>query len=264
MELAARRGPPQSRKTGWAYLVRTREREILRKVSGRPRRAGGYARILFSNFFARAARTSTISARRKNRWPDPRTAAGAQTYFPGKGPWPVRVWRGLFPDRQRQTVRRPGHPVFPQLRTAFSSAVEGGLSASACSRSKQHLGSVNEYTTRLRRTAFSSCRAQATIIDHALLAKPGTPLDQVKESFPRQALGQCSEYLSAHKYIRFHSLRKHGHRRAQVAESPPVRTSPRSPPKTARPLYGLSLVSDRVQTATTTIRVFTARAGTVI
>ena len=66
-----------------------------------------------------------------------------------------------------------------------------------CFPGKQHRGSVKQiYDLMLRHSSFKIVRSTRLKIDHNLVAKKGTKLEDIKEIFSHpQAISQCSAYL---------------------------------------------------------------------
>lgn len=63
-------------------------------------------------------------------------------------------------------------------------------------------GSVKEVYEAMKDQKFYVVRSHKQFIDHHLLVKPGTKLSDIREIISqRQALGQCSEFLSANPQI---------------------------------------------------------------
>jgi chorismate mutase/prephenate dehydratase len=249
MELAAAAAAAKQ-KNGMGVLDQNREREILRKVSGEAgEELGGYARILFSTLFD-LSRSYQYNLRTEEK---PLAgllarAAGAQTLFPRKGTVACQGVEGAYSQIACDKLFAAPDILFFRSFDGVFSAVEGGLCEfGVLPIENSSYGSVNEVYDLMRRHSFYIVRSLKLHIDHALLAKPGTTLDQVKEIFSHeQALGQCSEYLSAHKDIRFTVCENTATAAQLVAESPRSDVAAISSRNCAA-LYGLSLVSDRVQ-----------------
>ena len=63
-------------------------------------------------------------------------------------------------------------------------------------------GSVNQVYDLMRDHRFHIVRDCKLLISHALLAKPGTNLENIREIVSHeQAIGQCSEFLRNHPHI---------------------------------------------------------------
>jgi prephenate dehydratase len=96
----------------------------------------------------------------------------------------------LFPDAE--------HQAFPSIRTVFESVEVGLARWGLVPMDNSQAGSINETYDLFLRHGLHLVGETIVRVDHALLALPGSTVDDVREvvSHP-QAIGQCEEFLSA-------------------------------------------------------------------
>lgn len=249
MELAAEAAAVKA-KNGMGVLDRNREREILRRAATEAgEELEGYARILFSTILDLSRSYQTrLRTEEKPLAKLIERAAGAETLFPRKGTVACQGVEGAYSQIACDKLFAAPEILFFRSFDGVFSAVEGGLCEfGVLPIENSSYGSVNEVYDLMRRRRFYIVRSLRLHIDHALLAKPGTTLDMVKEIYSHeQALGQCSEFLNAHKDIRFTVCENTAAAAQLVAESPRPDIAAISSRNCAA-LYGLSILSDRVQ-----------------
>jgi prephenate dehydratase len=95
----------------------------------------------------------------------------------------------LFPEDE--------HQPFPSIRTVFEAVEVGRAHSGLVPMDNSQAGSINETYDLFLRHGLHLVGETIVRVDHALLALPGTSIDDVREviSHP-QAIAQCEEFLS--------------------------------------------------------------------
>lgn len=191
--------------------------------------------------------------------------------------------RVLFSDGAlAETIRRALHETgntFPEQAAVACQGVEGAYSAQACERlfklpnivfvrhfegviqavesglcrygilpiENSSFGSVNQVYDLMRDHRFHIVRGCKLLISHALLAKPGTNLENIREIVSHeQAIGQCSEFLRNHPHINVTIVENTAAAAKLVSVSDRTDLAALSSRACAE-LYGLSVLSENVQ-----------------
>ena len=107
-------------------------------------------------------------------------------------------------------------------------------------------GSVTEVYDLMRKHQFFIVRGVRVKIDHRLLAKPGTRLEDVREILSHeQAIGQCSEFLKGLKDVKVTVCENTAMAAQMVSQSERKDIAAISAPACAA-LYGLSVVKSDI------------------
>ena len=136
---------------------------------------------------------------------------------------------------------------FKNFESVFS-AIENGLCQyGVLPLENSTAGSVKQVYDLMIRRNFSIVRTFRLKVDHSLLVKPGTTLDQVREIFSHeQALGQCSDFLAGLPNIKVIAVENTAVAAKMVSESPRSDVAALSS-RTCAELYGLQVLASGVQ-----------------
>ncbi len=145
----------------------------------------------------------------------------------------------LFPDAE--------HRPLPSIRTVFESAEVGRAAWGLVPMDNSQAGSINETYDLFLRHGLHLVGETVVRVDHALLALPGSTIDDLGEvvSHP-QAIAQCEEFLSALDVTVRAEYNTAGAAK-QIAENRLERTAAIASRRAAE-LYGLEVLADRIQT----------------
>ena len=97
----------------------------------------------------------------------------------------------------------PNILFFSNFESVFSAIKNGLCDYGVLPLENSTAGSVNQIYDLMMRYNFSIVRSVRIKIDHNLLVKPGTRLEDIREIYSHeQALAQCSQFLKAHPEIK--------------------------------------------------------------
>lgn len=115
------------------------------------------------------------------------------------------------------------HPMisyFSSFESVFRAVEEGFCDYGVLPIENSTAGSVNKVYDLMIDHSFHIIRSTRLKIDHNLLAKPGTRIEDVRDVFSHeQAINQCSEYLAAHPSMRVHVCENTAIAAQRVADS---------------------------------------------
>ena len=136
---------------------------------------------------------------------------------------------------------------FKNFESVFS-AIENGLCQyGVLPLENSTAGSVKQVYDLMIRRNFSIVRTFRLKVDHSLLVKPGTSLDQVREIYSHeQALGQCSDFLAGLPNVKVIAVENTAVAAKMVSESPRSDVAALSS-RTCAELYGLQVLASGVQ-----------------
>ena len=136
---------------------------------------------------------------------------------------------------------------FKNFESVFS-AIENGLCQyGVLPLENSTAGSVKQVYDLMIRRNFSIVRTFRLKVDHSLLVKPGTTLDQVREIYSHeQALGQCSNFLAGLPNVKVIAVENTAVAAKMVSESPRSDVAALSS-RTCAELYGLQVLASGVQ-----------------
>src|SRR6059036_464734 len=145
----------------------------------------------------------------------------------------------LFPDAE--------HRPLPSIRKVFEAVEVGRARWGLVPLDNSQAGSINETYDLFLRHGLHLVGETIVRVDHALLALPGSAIDDLREviSHP-QAIAQCEEFLSALEATVRAEYNTAGAAK-RIAEERLERTAAIASRRAAE-LYGLEVLADRIQT----------------
>ncbi len=140
----------------------------------------------------------------------------------------------------------PGIMYFKRFEGVFQ-AIESGLCKyGVLPIENSSNGSVTEVYDLMRKYRFSIVRSVRLKVDHRLLAKPGTKLEDIREIVSHeQAIGQCSEFLKTIKNVKITVFENTAMAAQMVSQSNRNDIAAISSPACAA-LYGLSVLKTEI------------------
>lgn len=239
------------RKNGMATSQKARERDILQRVS---EQAGeeieDYARILFSTLMD----LSKSYQNKKNSDGEGVLATKIKTalentpkLFPQKGIVACQGIEGAYSQIACDKLFKNANILYVKNFEGVFNAVEKGLCKYGILPIENSIhGTVNAVYDLMRNFNFNIVKCIKMKINHALMAKPGVKLSQIKEIISHeQALGQCSEYLKKYPDIKITVCENTAVAAKLVSDSKRSDIAAISSPDCAG-YYGLSILDETV------------------
>ncbi len=231
-------------------LNRTREREILAKVTEKAGDKERYAYHLYSTLFelARSRQAELISAPTKVAERVRVSLESNSEVFPQTGMVACQGVEGANSQVACDRLLPRGNIVYVKSFGAVVSAVESGLCKfGVLPIENSSNGSVRAVYQLLQEHDLSVVRSTRLCIRHELLALPGTRLEDITEIYSHeQAIGQCSKFLGGLKDVKVIPCGNTAAAAKLVAES----GNPRAAAISSHPcaaLYGLECVNGNIQ-----------------
>ncbi len=217
------------REHGLPVYDRTREREILAdmaELAGEDYRY--YAKIFFTVMMdlSRARQSALLAEHHAEGHPHDisrrieRAMADASAVFPDGGTVACQGVEGAYSqiaaDRLFSLPRIRYHGTFSEV---FEAVEQGTCDFGVLPIENSTYGTVSEVYDLMQRYNFSIVRSIKLRIDHRLLAKPGTRLENIRAVYSHgQAIGQCRRFLEAQPEIETHVCRNTAEAAAAVSQ----------------------------------------------
>ncbi|MCI2058796.1 MAG: chorismate mutase [Oscillibacter sp.] len=235
---------------GLPVVNKTREREILARVTEQAGARERYAYHLFSTLFelSRSRQAELLHL--------PTQVAGlvhtgltaAEKVFPQTGLVACQGIEGANSQAACDRLLPRGHIVYVKSFEAVFAAVESGLCAfGVVPIENSSNGSVRAVYDLLQHKKFSVVRATRLCIRHELLALPGVRQEEITEIYSHeQAIGQCGKFLSTLNGVRVIPCDNTAAAAKLVAEGG-RRCAAAISSHACAELYGLETVNDAIQ-----------------
>jgi len=231
-------------------LNKTREREILAKVTEKAGEKELYAYHLFSTLFelARSRQAELIDAPTKVEAQVKASLSAAAGAFPQTGLVACQGVEGANSQEACDRLLPRGNIVYVKTFQAVVSAVESGLCKfGVLPIENSSNGSVRAVYQLLQDHKLSIVRTTRLCIRHELLALPGATLEDITEIYSHeQAIGQCSKFLNGLNGVHIVPCANTAVAAKMVADRKDRHTAAISSHPCAA-LYGLACVSDHIQ-----------------
>ena len=216
------------REHGLPVYDRTREREILADMAdlaGEDYRY--YAKIFFTVMMdlSKARQSNLLAAAHAESHPEDvserilRAMETSPSLFPDGGKVACQGVEGAYSqiaaDRLFSLPRIRYYGTFGDV---FEAVERGDCDFGVLPIENSTYGTVNEVYDLMQKYHFCIVRSIKLRIDHRLLAKHGTKLENIREVYSHsQALGQCRHFLEAHPEIKTHVCRNTAEAASTVA-----------------------------------------------
>jgi len=231
-------------------LNKSREREILAKVTQRAGDKERYAYHLYSTLFelARSRQAELISAPTRVAKRIMAALAVGDEIFPQTGTVACQGVEGANSQVACDRLLPRGSIVYVKSFGAVVSAVESGLCKfGVLPIENSSNGSVRAVYQLLQEHELSVVRSARLCIRHELLALPGVKQEDITEIYSHeQAIGQCSRFLGGLKDIKVIPCSNTAMAAKMVAESGSRHAAAISSHPCAA-LYGLECINSAVQ-----------------
>ena len=180
-------------------LNKAREREILAKVTERAGDKERYAYHLYSTLFelARSRQAELISAPTRVAARVEAALASNSEVFPQTGMVACQGVEGAYSQLACDKLfQRPQVMYFGSFESVFTAIENGFCDYGVLPLENSTAGSVNQVYDLMQDHKFKIVRSTRLKVDHNLLAKRGTKLEDIREIFSHpQAISQCSAFL---------------------------------------------------------------------
>ncbi len=207
------------REKGLPVFDRTREREILAdmaELAGDDYRY--YAKIFFTVMMdlSKARQSSILAASHAEDHPDDISCrieramnAASSALFPDGGLVACQGVEGAYSQIAADRLfSLPRIRYFGTFGDVFEAVERGDCTFGVLPIENSTYGTVNEVYDLMQKYPFSIVRSVKLRIDHRLLAKEGTRLENIRAVYSHpQAIGQCRRFLDAHPEIETHVCR---------------------------------------------------------
>ena len=185
--------------TGKAVLDKSREREILARIRDTAGDKARYADTLYNTLFALSRSYQDKILDRPSRVADEIAAALANQsdVFPQSGTIACQGVEGGYSQVAADRMFPRGNLVYFESFEAVFAAVESGLCQfGVLPIENSSNGSVRPVYDLLLQHGAHIVRSERLFVNHELLVKPGTTLEDIREiRSHEQALGQCSRFI---------------------------------------------------------------------
>lgn len=234
-----------------AVVNASREKQILHRISeeiGEP--LDGYGRILFNTLFdlSRSYQNNYLS--RVSDIGDRIAKALEETpkLFPKKAVVACQGVEGAYSQAACDKLFEvPSTMYFNSFEGVFNAVEKGLCQYGILPIENSSYGSVGAVYDLMRNYNFHIVKSIRLRINHALLAKPGTQMKDVKEIFSHeQAIGQCGEFLKSLKDVKITVCENTAAAAKMVAESHRTDTAAISS-RECMELYGLESLNNNIQ-----------------
>lgn len=109
---------------------------------------------------------------------------------------------------------------FPNFRSVFKAVEDGFASFGVLPFENSTAGTVNEVYDLMKEYDFHIARTVRLKVNHNLIAKPGTTLENITDIYShQQAIDQCSKFLSTLKNVQVHAVENTAIASKKIAES---------------------------------------------
>ena len=235
------------REQGLPVSDRTREREIVSRVTqGMDEQNAAYTKVLFD--LSRSAQDRALQG--PSALTDAIRAAAENTprEFPSGATVAVQGREGAYSSFACDRLfQRPSIMYFSTFESVFQAVEKGFCRYGILPIENSLYGSVTEVYDLMSKYNFHIARSVRIKIDHALLAKKGTALSDIREIVSHgQALEQCSEFLKQLPNVTVTRCENTAAAARMVAESGRRDLAAIASPACAE-IYGLHPLQERVQ-----------------
>ena len=239
------------REQGLPVSDRTREREIVSRVTqGMDEQNAAYTKVLFSTLFDLSRSAQNRALQGPSALTDAIRAAAENTprEFPSGATVAVQGREGAYSSFACDRLfQRPSIMYFSTFESVFQAVEKGFCRYGILPIENSLYGSVTEVYDLMSKYNFHIARSVRIKIDHALLAKKGTALSDIREIVSHeQALGQCADFIKSLGDVRVTFCSNTAEAVRAAAESGRNDIAALASPDCAS-LYGLSVLKTSVQ-----------------
>ena len=185
---------------------RTREREILSRMSKKSDELMTYTRMLYNTLFSVSKSYQSKILFEDSEFSKNLKKAAENTLkvFPNKGTIAVQGAEGSYSQQACDKLFPLGDILyFKSFSHIFDAVNEGLCDFGILPIENSSSGSINEVYDLMMEKNFYIVRSYKLYVKHVLLAKPGVKLEDIKEVISHnQAIDQCSDFFRKHPDIK--------------------------------------------------------------
>ena len=232
-------------------LDKSRETDILNRVTeAAGSELAGYTKVLFNTLFDLSRSYQSQFIHKDSALQKEVRQALEQT--PAKMPdQAVVACQGVEGAYSQAACEKlfslPSIMYFKSFEAVFNAADKGMCRYGILPIENSSAGSVSQVYDLMKKFRFSIVRSVKLRINHTLLAKKGTRLEDIREIYSHeQGLNQCNEFLREHPEIKANVYENTAVAAKMVADSDRTDIAAISSRECAE-LYGLQILSDHIQ-----------------
>lgn len=185
---------------------RTREREILSRMSKKSDELMTYTRMLYNTLFSvsKSYQSKILFEDSEFSKNLKKAAENTPKVFPNKGTVAVQGAEGSYSQQACDKLFPLGDILyFKSFSHIFDAVNEGLCDFGILPIENSSSGSINEVYDLMMEKNFYIVRSYKLYVKHVLLAKPGVKLEDIKEVISHnQAIDQCSDFFRKHPDIK--------------------------------------------------------------
>lgn len=240
----------QKKENKLALVNKSREREILSRMSSKSEELKTYTRMLYNTLFSvsKSYQRSKIYGESDYRKKLAEAVNNSPRVFPNSGIIAVQGTEGAYSQQACDKIFPMGDIMyFKTFGHVFDAVNKGLCDFGILPIENSSNGSVKEVYDLMLEKNFYIVRSYKLFIKHVLLAKEGTAMGNITEivSHP-QALEQCSEFLKKYPNIKTTYFSNTAAAAKYIAESDRDDIAAISS-KYCAELYGLNVVKENIQ-----------------
>ena len=223
MEVASKIGQ-YKKENGLPVLNSQREREILNNIADKSKtEMKSYLRVLYSLLFelSRSYQEKIFKAHSELYDNISKSISNTNNLFPTDSVVACQGVEGSYSQIACEKVfKNPSIMYFNEWEKVFSAIEQGFCDYGILPIENSTAGSVKQVYDLMVNHNFSIVRSTRIQVNHSLLAKEGTKLENIKEVVSHeQALSQCSEFLSGLEGVKITTVENTAVAAKMVAES---------------------------------------------
>lgn len=240
----------QKKENKLALVNKSREREILSRMSSKSEELKTYTRMLYNTLFSvsKSYQRSKLYGESDYRKKLAEAVNNSPRVFPNSGIIAVQGTEGAYSQQACDKIFPMGYIMyFKTFGHVFDAVNKGLCDFGILPIENSSNGSVKEVYDLMLEKNFYIVRSYKLFIKHVLLAKEGTAMGNITEivSHP-QALEQCSEFLKEYHNIKTTYFSNTAAAAKYIAESDRDDIAAISS-KYCAELYGLNVVKENIQ-----------------
>lgn len=239
------------KENGLPVLDKGRERQKLHDLVGAAEEPlSSYVHVLYSLIFelSRSYQQRLISERTPLQQRITEAVENTPRLFPPRAEVACQGVEGAYSQIACEKIfSMPNIMYFNSFESVFAAVDQGLCTYGVLPLENSTAGSVNRIYDLMSSYSFSIVRSTRLKVDHNLLAKRGTRIEDVKEIFSHeQAISQCAEYIKKLGNVKVTVCENTAAAAKLVAESPRTDVAALSS-RACADLYGLQNLAESVQ-----------------